>query len=48
MHIEARLLARKLLVKCGVFWYQMASNMEAFNINLVTTIYRDIALSAGG
>ena len=38
-HMEERLLASEFLVKCGVFWSQLASTIEAFQIHLVTTTY---------
>ena len=36
-HIEARLLASELLGKCGVFWSQLAAEIEAFQLHLVMT-----------
>ena len=48
MHTEERLLAIKLLSKCGVFWDQMEAEVEAFHLNLVTTTYREVVSSAGG
>ena len=34
--MEARLLAIKLLGEYGVFWSQLASEIEAFQLHLVT------------
>ena len=48
MHIEAILIAIKLLSKCGFFWDQMAAEVEAFHLHLVTTTYGEAVLSAGG
>ena len=30
------MLASELLGKCGVFWFQLASELEVFQIHLVT------------
>ena len=38
-HTETRLLANKILGKCGVFWGKMAAEVEAFYLNLVTITY---------
>ena len=38
-HMEARLLASELLGKCGVFWFQLATEIKAFYLHLVTTTY---------
>ena len=46
MHIEAGLLAIKLLGKCGVFCSQLDSEIEDFHIHLLTMIYGEIAPSA--
>ena len=45
--MEARLLVSELLGKCGVFWSQLAAEIEAFQINLVTTTYGEGAWAAG-
>ena len=47
MHMEAQVLVRNLLVKCGVFWYQLAVEIEAFYNNLVTTMYGESAPLSG-
>ena len=47
INTEARLLASEMLSKCGVFWAQMTAEVESFNLNLVTTIYREFLSSAG-
>ena len=38
-HMEARILASELLGKCVMFWYQLAAEIEAFQLHLVTTTY---------
>ena len=40
-------LSSKLLGKCGVFWSQLDAEIEAFQMHLVTTTYRDIEMAAG-
>ena len=40
MHTEARLMARELFSKCGVFWYQIIDEVKASNLHLVTNTYR--------
>ena len=47
MHTETILMAREILSKCGVFWYQISTVEEAFHINLVTTAYGE-AVSLSG
>ena len=42
IHTEARLLSSELLSKCGFFWAQMADDVEAFYLHLVTTTYREV------
>ena len=46
IHTEARLLASELLGKRGVFWYQLAPDIEAFQMHLVTTTYWDDEMAA--
>ena len=38
-HMEARLMASDLLEKFCVFWSQLAAEIEAFQLHLVTTTY---------
>ena len=47
MRMEARLLANELLSEYGVFWAQMADEVEAFDLHLVTTTYGEVVSSAG-
>ena len=37
--MEAGILASELLGKCGVFWYQLDVEIEAFRLHLITTTY---------
>ena len=37
--MEARLLESELLGKCGVFWYQLASEIDTLQLHLVPTTY---------
>ena len=46
-HMEARLLVSEFLAKCGVFWSKLAADIEAFQLNLVTTTYEEGAVTAG-
>ena len=46
-HMEAWLLASKFLRKCGVFWYQLATEIEAFRLHLVTTTYGEGCVETG-
>ena len=32
-------MVSELLGKCGMFWYQLVAEIEAFQIHLVTTTY---------
>ena len=45
--MEAQLLVSELLEKCGVFWSQLATEIEAFKINLVTTTHGEGAVAKG-
>ena len=47
MHTEVRLLESNILIKCGVFWDQMASEEEASHLHLFTTTYGESVLSSG-
>ena len=47
MYTEARLLSSELLSNCGVLWAQMTAEIEAFNLHLVTTTYREVVSLAG-
>ena len=47
MHTEERLLSRDLVGKCGVFWCQLESEKENFNLHLVTKMYIDGDPSTG-
>ena len=40
-HMEDRILDSDLLGKCRVFWCNLSNEIEAFNLNLFTTIYGD-------
>ena len=42
--MKSSLLERELLDKPGVFWYQLAAEIDAFKMNLVTTTYGDVAM----
>ena len=46
-HMEERLLASEFLVKCGVFWYQLSAEIEAFQFHLFTTTYGGGSGAAG-
>ena len=46
-HMEARLLASELLGKCGVFWSQLSTEIEAFQLHLVTTTYGEESGAVG-
>ena len=37
--METRLLASEFLGKCGVLWYEIVADIEAFQLHLVTTTY---------
>ena len=43
---EARFLAIGFLGKRGVFWLQLAAEIEAFHMHMVTTTYGGIAPQA--
>ena len=45
--METRLLASELLVKYGVLWSQLAAEIEAFQIHLVTSIFGDGTMASG-
>ena len=45
--MEARLLEIELLGKCGMFWYQLATEIKAYQLHLVTNPYGEVALVAG-
>ena len=45
--MEARLLVSDFLGKFGVFWYQLAADIEVFQLHLVTTSYGEGAGVAG-
>ena len=45
--MEAWLLEIELLGKCGMFWYQLVTEIEAFQLHLVTIPYGEVALVAG-
>ena len=47
MHLEVRLLETEFWGKCGVFWYQFASDLEASNINFFMATYGESAPQAG-
>ena len=38
-------MASELVGKCGVFWSQLAAEIEAFQMHLVTTTYGDGAIA---
>ena len=40
------MLASDMLGKCGVLWYQLAAEIEAFQLHLVPTTYGEGAASA--
>ena len=44
--MEDKLLARKLLGKCGVLWSHFVAEIEAFQIHMVTTTYREVEMAA--
>ena len=44
--MDARLLLSELLGKCGVFWYQLDSEIYFSQMHLVTTTYEDGAMAA--
>ena len=46
-HMEANLLASELLGKCGVFESHFESEIEASQMQLVTTTYREGVEAAG-
>ena len=46
IHTDARLLDSKLFSKCGVFWDQMAAEVESFRLHLVTNSFREAVSSA--
>ena len=46
MHTEARLLASNILSKFGIFWDQIATEVEAFRLGLVTNTYGEAVLSS--
>ena len=46
-HMKAQLLASKLLGKCGVFWSQLAAEIESFKLHLVTITYGEGSGVAG-
>ena len=41
-HMEARLLGSEFLGKCGVSWSQLATEIVAFQLHLVTTTYGEV------
>ena len=47
MHMEDKLLARELLGKCRVFWSHLGVDIEALQMNLVITTYKEGAMVAG-
>ena len=47
MQMEARTLASELLVNCGVFWYQLESEIEEFHLHLVKITYGNNTPSVG-
>ena len=44
--MEARLLVSDFLGKFGVFWYQLAADIEVFQLHLVTATYEEGAGAA--
>ena len=46
-HMEATLLASKLLGKCGVFWSHLAEEIEKLQMHLVNATYREDATAEG-
>ena len=46
-HTEEKSLEIELLGNCGVFWYQLSADVEAFNLHLVTTTYGENAIVEG-
>ena len=38
-HMEARSMVSEFLGKCGLFWFQLAAEIESFQIHLGTTTY---------
>ena len=45
--METRLLASEFLGKCGVLWYEIVADIEAFQLHLVTTTYGEGAGASG-
>ena len=46
-HMEAMLLAINIRGKCGMLWYQLATEIEVFQLKLVTKTYRESEMAAG-
>ena len=46
-NMEARLIASELLEKCGVLLSRLATEIEVFQLHLITTTYGDGAVAAG-
>ena len=40
--MDARVFTTEILGKCGVFWYQLKSESEAYNLHIVTLTYCDV------
>ena len=45
--MEARMLKSEFLGNCGVFWYQHAAEIEAFQMHLVKMTYGEGSGAAG-
>ena len=45
--MKAQLTAGDILENCGVLWLQLAAEIEAFHIHLITTTYGDAVSGIG-